>query len=65
MKSKEHRRALFIGLLVLWIGLGVCLILFWHRLPSYISWPLAIIEFAIGSDSRLIKIALGIDKSDN
>lgn len=62
--KKISFRALMIIATVVWVAIGIFLILYWSVLPKYIAWPLAILEAAIGSDARMLKIAFGLEDMD-
>lgn len=38
-----------------WIALVVLLIVYWHSLPIYVSWPLAVLEAFLVPDVQTIK----------
>lgn len=40
---------------VAWIALVALLIVYWHSLPMYVSWPLAVFEALLVPDVRTIK----------
>lgn len=45
--------------LITWIALGVALILHWHSIPTYVSWPLALLEALLVPNSRLLRFVFG------
>jgi hypothetical protein len=38
-----------------WLGLVVVLVIFWHRMPIFISWPLALFEALIVPNPYTVK----------
>lgn len=56
--AAERRDAarLFLTLwIVVWLVLLVGLYLFWHSLPAWVSWPLAILEAFLIPDMKVVK----------
>jgi len=53
----KKSRLVAIVMVVVWIVVAALLIIYWNALPSYVSWPLAILEALVGSDGRMFKLA--------
>ena len=57
--AKESKlRRILIAWTVLWAAAVLFLIVYWHDLPSWISWPLAILEALTAPDLGVLKETL-------
>jgi hypothetical protein len=52
---KVPLRPFLISWTLAWVFLAGALIVYWHSMPVWISWPLAIIEAVLAPDPRVLR----------